>query len=58
MSTKTKHCNLLKSNKIIPQLIRRQIILANIYKNLTGNSDKTVVIADICDFYSLINITC
>lgn len=42
--------NLHKSNKIIPRLIKRQLILANLYKNLTGNIDKTVKIADICDY--------
>ena len=41
--------NCSKCDKIIPQLIRRQIILANIYKNITGNNDKTVAIATICD---------
>jgi hypothetical protein len=45
-----KRENILKGDKIIQQSIKRQIILANIYKNLTGNKDKTVKITSVCDY--------
>lgn len=35
--------------KIIPRMIKRQLILARLYINSTGNNGKTVAIADICD---------
>lgn len=44
----TKSANSSKRAKIIPHIIRRQLLLANIYNNSTGN-DKTVAIATICD---------
>ena len=46
----TKSSNSSKRAKIIPHLIKRQILLANIYKNLTGNQDKTVKITSVCDY--------
>ena len=49
------HDNNSKSDKIIPQLIRRQIFLASIYKNITGNNDKTVEITNICDSAGVLN---
>ena len=44
----TKSLNSSKRAKIIPHIIRRQLLLSNLYNNSTGN-DKTVLIADICD---------
>jgi hypothetical protein len=41
--------NLSKGNKIIPQLIRRQVCIAHAYKTITSNFNKTVAIAEICD---------
>jgi len=46
----TKSHNSSKRAKIIPQLIRRQLLLSNLFIHLTGNSHKTVKIADICDY--------
>lgn len=49
LSPMPSHDNISKSSKIIPQLIKRQITLATIYKNITGNYNDTVKIAEICD---------
>lgn len=51
----TKSQNSSKRAKIIPHIIRRQLFLANIYTNLTGNINKTVKIADICDYTGALN---
>lgn len=54
LSPLTKTENSSKRAKIIKQIIRRQIIIANIYNTLTGNS-KTVKISEICDETGALN---
>ena len=55
LSPLTKSDNSSKRAKIIPHLIKRQLIISNIYKNITGNNDKTVEIATICNSAGVLN---